>query len=166
MAHERTPDTSQPVSTSRPAPLLMDLLFYLGAFLLLLAMPSVFGSYFLSNADQARLVLVLGIVASALGMLFFGMSFVLLYRHPHWPWPWLPVTNTGMTPREYAFVLAWFCFVSAAAFGALAVLISIQGLSSLNGIAFAIGALIVLAFISAPMWIVSLRARRRRQAAR
>jgi uncharacterized membrane protein YeaQ/YmgE (transglycosylase-associated protein family) len=143
----------------------MDVLFYLGGFLLLLPAPGVIASTFIANADEAGLALVLGIVGAALGTLCLGLWAAVFYHHPEWPWP-LPLGKSGMTRREHAFLLAWICFVGAAGFGALTVLFATHGLSVVNSPAFTIGAVIVIVIIGAPAWVVSRRMRRRTQGAR
>ena len=171
MSQQRMSDTPHALSTGGPPPPILAALYYLGAFALLLTVPCVIASLFLANADQAKIALTIGIAGLVVGPLCWGLIAVLLYRHAEWSWPLSFVKNSGIenlaiTRHEHAFLVAWACFVIAAGFGALAVLIAIQGLSGLKDPNILIGPAIVFWTIGVPVWIISRRMRRRTQGAR
>jgi hypothetical protein len=166
MSYEHTPDTLQPFSAGGLSARLIDVLYYLGAALLTLMVPGLIASSLISNRVQQDLVLVLAIMAGAVGLLCWGLCALLLYHHSEWLWPWPTFANPPITRREQAFVLAWMGFVGAAGFGALALLISTLGVLGLPELVWTVGAPIFIVITGAPAWIVWWRMRRRTQAAR
>lgn len=165
MSDEHTPDRPLLLATGGPSPRIIDTIEYLGAISLFLATICVFVAYVTSDSTLERLVLVLGTVVGALGFLCWSLNHLLRYRRPQRFSTTSAVANSASIRRGQTFIAAWTCFVGAAAFGALAVLIATQGFSGLTASILPIGALIVFVLLGAPVWIVSRRLRRQIQGA-
>jgi hypothetical protein len=148
----------------------MNVCFFLAFLALPLAAFWLLAASRIADRHNTGVILGVGIVIGAGGLLCWGLYGAMLFQHPAWPWS-ADVPRLSDVPRvegawaitrgEAAFTVAWLGFVGAGALAALAPFAFTLDLLGWPWQVWAWGAPLFLLILFAPPCIVLLRVWRR-----